>query len=79
MVLEPCFISCVYYIIMCQSGWSSLIVASRNGHVEVVEKLLQHGATVDLLHEVLSIFTSYATIPFCTMFTLFFLPLPICI
>ena len=28
-------------------------MASRNGHVELVEKLLQHGATVDLLHEVL--------------------------
>ena len=26
--------------------------ASLNGHVEVVDKLLQHGATVDLLMEV---------------------------
>ena len=53
MILEPCFTFCVY-IIMCQSGWSSLIVAvvSRKGHVEVVDKLLQYGATVDLLHEV---------------------------
>ena len=24
------------------------MVASQNGHVEVVDKLLQHGATVDL-------------------------------
>ena len=28
------------------------MVASQNGHVEVVDKLLQHGATVDLLMEV---------------------------
>ena len=26
--------------------------ASQNGHVEVVDKLLQHGATVDLQKEV---------------------------
>ena len=31
-----------------QDGWSSMMLASRNGHVEVVDKLLQHGATVDL-------------------------------
>ena len=41
-----------FLYIMCQSGWSSLIAASCNGHVEVVEKLIQNGATVDLLHEV---------------------------
>ena len=28
------------------------MVASRNGHVEVVDKLLQHGAKVDLQREV---------------------------
>ena len=32
----------------CQDEWSSLMLASQNGHVEVVDKLLQHGATVDL-------------------------------
>ena len=31
-----------------QNGVSSLIVASFKGHVEVVDKLLQQGATVDL-------------------------------
>ena len=31
-----------------QDGRSSLMYASKNGHVEVVDKLLQHGATVDL-------------------------------
>ena len=35
-----------------QDGWSSLMVASQNGHVEVVDKLLQHGATVDLKEKV---------------------------
>ena len=28
--------------------------ASQNGHVEVVDKLLQHGATVDLQNKVRS-------------------------
>ena len=28
------------------------MAASQNGHVEVVDKLLQHGATVDLLDKV---------------------------
>ena len=28
------------------------MVASHNGHVEVVDKLLQHGARVDLQNEV---------------------------
>ena len=43
-----------------QDGLSSLMVASLNGHVEVVDKLLQHGATVDLQKEVLT--TIYACI-----------------
>ena len=38
----------------CQDGWSSLMAASLNGHVEVVDKLLQHGATVDLENKVRS-------------------------
>ena len=37
-----------------QDGVSSLMVASEDGHVEVVDKLLQHGATVDLQHKVRS-------------------------
>ena len=37
----------------CQDGGSSLMVASQNGHVEVVDKLLQHGATVDLQAQVI--------------------------
>ena len=30
------------------------MLASLNGHVEVVDKLLQHGARVDLQHNVIS-------------------------
>ena len=30
------------------------MVASYNGHVEVVDKLLQHGATVDLQSKVIN-------------------------
>ena len=36
-----------------QNGVSSLMLASQNGHVEVVDKLLQHGATVDLKENVI--------------------------
>ena len=32
--------------------WSSLMAASQKGHVEVVDKLLQHGARVDLQNKV---------------------------
>ena len=39
-----------------QDGVSSLMAASRNGHVEVVEKLVQHEATVDLASKVRSIY-----------------------
>ena len=35
------------------------MVASGNGHVEVVDKLLQHGATVDLQKEVHTLFSTY--------------------
>ena len=30
------------------------MLASQNGHVEVVDKLLQHGATVDLKNKVIT-------------------------
>ena len=49
-----------YSHVSSQDGLSSLMVASLNGHVEVVDKLLQHGATVDLQKEVLT--TIYACI-----------------
>ena len=34
------------------------MAASRNGHVEVVDKLLQHGATVDLQKEVQTLYVN---------------------
>ena len=37
-----------------QNGTSSLMTASEKGHVEVVYKLLLHGANVDLREEVFS-------------------------
>ena len=42
-----------------QNGGSALYLASQNGHVEVVNILLQNGAHVDILEEVckLDIFT----------------------
>ena len=40
-----------------QGGLSSLMLASGYGHVEVVDKLLQHGATVDLQYNVMSQYT----------------------
>ena len=43
-----------YSHVSSQDGLSSLMAASRNGHVEVVDKLLQHGATVDLKKEVIT-------------------------
>ena len=41
-----------YCPMSCQDGWGSLMAASVDGHVEVVDKLLQHGATVDLVSKV---------------------------
>ena len=38
-----------YYL---QDGASSLMLASKYGHVEVVDKLLQQGARVDLQNKV---------------------------
>ena len=35
------------------------MIASQNGHVEVVDKLIHHGATVDLQNEVMSALCLY--------------------
>ena len=47
--------------ILLQNGWHSLMVASQNGHVEVIDKLLQNGARVDLQKEVHYIHLYYLT------------------
>ena len=31
-----------------QDGWTALMLAAKNGHFNVVETLLQHGASVDM-------------------------------
>ena len=36
-----------YTLTLSKAGWNSLMVASLNGHSEVVERLLCHGAFVD--------------------------------
>ena len=36
------------------------MIASQEGHLEVVDKLLQHGATLDLLNKVCSLLSALA-------------------
>ena len=44
-VVQHCFFT--------KGGWSALMFASLNEHVEVVAELLQHGARVDIQQKVL--------------------------
>ena len=39
-------------LIFGQDKWTPLMLASQNGHVDVVNVLLQHGASVDLQDKV---------------------------
>ena len=41
-------LTCVYV----QHGWSSLMLASDRGHVEVVDMLLKHGANPNIQNQV---------------------------
>ena len=43
-----CIVAYLNLFPMFQFGMSALVIASEAGHVEVVDKLLQHGANVDL-------------------------------
>ena len=45
------------------------MAASQNGHVEVVDKLLQHGASVDIQEKVSRNVAFYCSVPnyICTM------------
>ena len=47
-----------------QNGASPLFVASLKGHVEMVDKLLQHGARVDLQMQV-SKSVAYFIVAYC--------------
>ncbi len=38
---------------LCQNGWSALLVASEQGHLDIVQILLKHNARVDVFDEVL--------------------------
>ena len=50
-----------------QNGVSSLISASENGHVEVVDKLLQHGAKADLQENVCVIIPLHTCLHYITI------------
>ena len=54
MIMHMPIILLLFIMYTIKDVWSSLIIASLNGHAEVVDKLLQHGATIDLLKEVWS-------------------------
>ena len=45
----------VVNIVSSQDGFSSLMAVSQDGRVEMVVKLLQHGARVDLQTQVINI------------------------
>ena len=42
----------VFFFIMVQNRWTPLMIASQNGHVDVVNVLLQHGSSVHLQNKV---------------------------
>ena len=41
------------FITLLQNGWSPLLVACNEGHAELVEILIKHGAQVDIKDKVL--------------------------
>ena len=43
---------CNSHISTGQDAWTPLMLASREGHIDVVNVLLQHGASVDLGNQV---------------------------
>ena len=42
----------MFLFVFGQEKWTPLMIASYNGHVDVVNVLLQHGASVDLQNKV---------------------------
>ena len=56
-VVQSCTSATLWYIAInfstiWQDGWSSLMIASQSGHVQVVAELLQRGAKVDMQKKV---------------------------
>ena len=49
---SKCRVSILLRHFIQQTGWTGLMEASLSGHAEVVNTLLQHGASVDLKDEV---------------------------
>ena len=54
LLMSCVFCSTMIMFSSLQDGWSSLMVASQNGHHEVVKVLLSDGAKIDLQDEVSS-------------------------
>ena len=50
---HDCYCDCdVFIFIIVQNKWTPLMIASQNGHVDVVNVVLQHGASVHLQNKV---------------------------
>ena len=47
-----CSTTLLMFTIVWQDGHTPLIIASQNGHAQVVATLLQHGARVDMQNKV---------------------------
>ena len=50
--ITECLLNNIITFLHLQAGWSALILASQNEQVDVVDTLLQRGASVDLQNTV---------------------------
>ena len=58
--ITECLLNNIVAYLRLQDGSSALIPASQNGHVDVVDTLLQRGASVDLQNTVSVINAQYS-------------------
>ena len=58
-----------------QDGSSALIIASQYGHAEVVDKLLQHGANMDLQNNVSAQYILLSIIPLPSLYLMLLHPI----